>query len=215
MTGTTRRVQPSVPSASSSVCNHMVALVFGRTCTGDARRYVKRTPNFICLSGERKSHSACLQGGIWGFGHEGKQAAEAIRARFADATLVVVPPEVEGDETLLKALLPLTDVMAAGHHAAVSANVQAGARVAVIGDGAVGLCASLAIHRLGAEPTIARQSFGISSAIVVRLLTTVATIAIAPTSETPMAANRPFFACCLGTDRSSQRTPRLRLSAQK
>ena len=115
-----------MPSASSSVCNHMVALVFGRTCTGDARRYVKRTPDFICLSGERKSHSACLQGGIWGFGHEGKQAAEAIRARFADATLVVVPPEVEGDETLLKALLPLTDVMAAGHHAAVSANVQAG-----------------------------------------------------------------------------------------
>ena len=132
----------------------MVALVFGRTCTRDARRYVKRTPDFICLSGERKSHSACLQGGIWGFGHEGKQAAEAIRARFADATLVVVPPEVEGDETLLKALLPLTDVMAAGHHAAVSANVQAGVRVAVIGDGAVGLCASLAIHRLGAEPTI-------------------------------------------------------------
>ena len=131
-----------MPSASSSVCNHMVALVFGRTCTGDARRYVKRTPDFICLSGERKSHSACLQGGIWGFGHEGKQAAEAIRARFADATLVVVPPEVEGDETLLKALLPLTDVMAAG------------ARVAVIGDGAVGLGASLAIHRLGAEPTI-------------------------------------------------------------
>jgi hypothetical protein len=109
----------------------MVALVFGRTCTGDARRYVKRTPDFICLSGERKSHNACLQGGIWGFGHEGKQTAEAIRARFADATLVVVPPEVEGDETLLKALLPLTDVMAAGHHAAVSANVQAGARVAV------------------------------------------------------------------------------------
>jgi threonine dehydrogenase-like Zn-dependent dehydrogenase len=128
-----------VPSASSSVCNHMVALVFGRTCTGDARRYVKRTPVCICLSGERKSHSACLQGGIWGFGHEGKQAAEAIRARLADPTLVVVP---------------LTDVMAAGHHAAVSANVQAGARVAFIGDGAVGLCASLAIHRLGAEPTI-------------------------------------------------------------
>jgi threonine dehydrogenase-like Zn-dependent dehydrogenase len=108
---------------------------------------------FFCVSVERKSHSACLQGGIWGFGHEGKQAAEVIRAHFADATLVVVPPEVEGDETLLKALLPLTDVMAAGHHAAVRANVDAGARAAVIGDGAVGLCASLAIHRLGVEPT--------------------------------------------------------------
>jgi len=40
--------------------------------------------------------------------------AEAIRARFADATLVVVPPSVEGDEALLKAMLPVTDVMAAG-----------------------------------------------------------------------------------------------------
>jgi len=64
--------------------------------------------------------SACLQGGLWGFGHEGGQA-EAIRARFADATLVALPSAVEGDEALLKALLPLTDNMAAGHHAAVSA----------------------------------------------------------------------------------------------
>jgi threonine dehydrogenase-like Zn-dependent dehydrogenase len=49
---------------------------------------------------------------------------------------------VEGDETLLKALLPLTDVMAAGHHAAV------------IGDGAVGLCATLAARCLGAQQII-------------------------------------------------------------
>jgi len=45
--------------------------------------------------------SACVQGGLWGFGHEGGQA-EAIRARFADATLVVVPPSVEGDEGMRK-----------------------------------------------------------------------------------------------------------------
>jgi len=97
--------------------------------------------------------SACLQGGLWGFGHEGGQA-EAIRARFADATLVVLPPSVEGDEALLKALLPLTDNMAAGHHAAVSAGVRPGGTVAVIGDGAVGLCATLAALRLGAERII-------------------------------------------------------------
>src|SRR5256885_12404970 len=42
------------------------------------------------------------------------------RARFADATLVVIPPSIEGDEAMLKAILPLTDVMAAGHHAAVT-----------------------------------------------------------------------------------------------
>jgi threonine dehydrogenase-like Zn-dependent dehydrogenase len=97
--------------------------------------------------------SACLQGGLWGFGHEGGQA-EAIRARFADATLVALPSAVEGDEALLKALLPLTDNMAAGHHAAVSAGVRPGGTVAVIGDGAVGLCATLAARRLGAERII-------------------------------------------------------------
>lgn len=97
--------------------------------------------------------SACLQGGLWGYGHEGGQA-EAIRARFADATLVALPSAVEGDETLLKALLPLTDNMAAGHHAAVVAGVRPGGTVAVIGDGAVGSCATLAARRLGAERII-------------------------------------------------------------
>jgi hypothetical protein len=77
--------------------------------------------------------SACVQGGLWGFGHEGGQA-EAIRARFADATLVVVPPSVEGDEALLKAILPVTDVMAAGHHAAVMAGMHRGDTAIVIGD---------------------------------------------------------------------------------
>src|SRR6266700_7577576 len=93
--------------------------------------------------------SACVQGGVWGYGHEGGQA-EAIRARFADATLVALPSAVEGDE----ALLPLTDNMAAGHHAAVSAGVRPGGTVAVIGDGAVGFCATLAALRLGAERII-------------------------------------------------------------
>jgi threonine dehydrogenase-like Zn-dependent dehydrogenase len=93
--------------------------------------------------------SACQRGGVWGYGHEGGQA-EAIRARFADATLVALPSAVEGDE----ALLPLTDNMAAGHHAAVSAGVRPGGTVAVIGDGAVGLCGTLAALRLGAERII-------------------------------------------------------------
>ena len=33
---------------------------------------------------------------------------------------------MEGDETLLKAILPLTDVMGTGHHAVVSAGVKVG-----------------------------------------------------------------------------------------
>ena len=49
----------------------------------------------------------------------------------------------------------LSDVMSTGHHAAVSAGVKQGDTVAVVGDGAVGLCAVLAAKRLGAERIIA------------------------------------------------------------
>ena len=45
--------------------------------------------------------------------------------------------------------------MSTGHHAAVSAGVRKGDTVAVVGDGAVGLSAVLAAHRLGAERIIA------------------------------------------------------------
>ena len=48
-------------------------------------------------------------------------------------------------------MLPVTDVMAAGHHAAVVAGVHPGDTAIVIGDGAVGLCGTLAARRLGAE----------------------------------------------------------------
>ena len=67
----------------------------------------------------------------------------AARARpsgcpFADATLVKVPGRATRDATL-RSFLTLSDVMCTGHHAAVSAGVQAGDTVAVVGDGAVGL----------------------------------------------------------------------------
>ena len=98
-------------------------------------------------------YTSCLHGGFWGQTHDGGQA-EAIRAPFADGTLVVVPPSVEGDEARLRAILPLTDVMGTGHHAAVSAGVHPGGTVAIVGDGAVGLCGVLAARRLGAERII-------------------------------------------------------------
>lgn len=94
--------------------------------------------------------TSCLDGSIWGTTNDGGQA-EAIRAPLADGTLVVIPPDIEGDDDLLKAILPLTDVMSTGHHAAVSAGVKPGSTVAIVGDGAVGLCGVLAAKRLGAE----------------------------------------------------------------
>jgi threonine dehydrogenase-like Zn-dependent dehydrogenase len=77
---------------------------------------------------------------------------EYARVPLADGTLVParVPP---GDDSI-PALLTLSDVMGTGHHAAVSAGVQPGGTVVVIGDGAVGLCAVLAAARLGADRII-------------------------------------------------------------
>jgi threonine dehydrogenase-like Zn-dependent dehydrogenase len=58
---------------------------------------------------------------------------------------------VGADDALMPSLLTLSDVMGTGHHAAVAAGVGSGKTVAVVGDGAVGLCAVIAAKRLGAE----------------------------------------------------------------
>ncbi|WHP16993.1 alcohol dehydrogenase catalytic domain-containing protein [Cellulomonas sp. ES6] len=97
---------------------------------------------------------ACLRGGIWGQpGADGAQG-EAVRVPFADATLVAVP-DGAATPALVPSLLALSDVMGTGHHAAVAAGVRPGSTVVVVGDGAVGLCAVLAAHRLGAERVVA------------------------------------------------------------
>jgi threonine dehydrogenase-like Zn-dependent dehydrogenase len=68
-----------------------------------------------------------------------------------------VPGSGHSDQTL-RSLLTLSDLMSTGHHAAVCANLKAGGTVAVVGDGAVGLCAVLAAKRLDAERIIALSS---------------------------------------------------------
>jgi len=98
--------------------------------------------------------TSCLHGRFWARDLDGAQG-EAVRAPLADGTLVRIPEHAKGDEKLLEALFPLTDVMGTGHHAAVCAGVTAGATCVVVGDGAVGLCAVLAAKRLGAERIIA------------------------------------------------------------
>ena len=97
--------------------------------------------------------TSCLHRGFWGGKNPGGQA-EAIRAPLADGTLVKIPDNATNDDALLTRLLPLTDVMGTGHHAAVSAGVRKGSIVAVVGDGAVGLCGVLSAKRLGAERII-------------------------------------------------------------
>ena len=77
-----------------------------------------------------------------------------MRVPFADATLVRVPGSGHSDETMAS-FLALSDVMRTGHHAAVSAGVRPGGVVAVVGDGAVGLCGVIAARRLGGDRIIA------------------------------------------------------------
>ncbi|MFF3708052.1 zinc-dependent alcohol dehydrogenase family protein [Streptomyces phaeochromogenes] len=99
--------------------------------------------------------TSCEHGGFWGsVGSDGGQG-EAVRVPFADATLVALPAEAASDGRLLAALLTLSDVMGTGHHAALGAGARAGVTVAVVGDGAVGLCGVLAAKRLGADRIIA------------------------------------------------------------
>lgn len=98
----------------------------------------------------------CDNGGTFGApGSDGGQG-EAVRVPQADGTLVVVPGGTEGiDEAQLPALLALTDVAGTGLHGAVLAGVTEGCTVAVIGDGAVGLCAVLGAREvLGADRVI-------------------------------------------------------------
>ena len=107
----------------------------------------------------RDLQTSCRSGG--GYGGTDEQGrlvdggqGEYVRVPQAGGTLVPVPGGGEVDQALLPALLTLSDVMGTGHHAALAARVGPGSTVAVVGDGAVGLCAVLAARRLGAERVI-------------------------------------------------------------
>jgi threonine dehydrogenase-like Zn-dependent dehydrogenase len=105
----------------------------------------------LCRAGWQ---SNCINGGGYGnHGMDGGQG-EAVRVPFADATLVKIPGSRHSEATL-RSIVALSDVACTGNHAAVSAGVGPGMTVAVVGDGAVGLSAVLAAHRLGAERIIA------------------------------------------------------------
>jgi hypothetical protein len=97
-------------------------------------------------------NTSCVHGGFFGSGEADGAQAEALRVPLADGTLYVLP--VGEDDALVPSLLTLSDVMGTGHHAAVAAEVGPGKTAAVVGDGAVGLCAVIAAKLLGAEQII-------------------------------------------------------------
>ena len=96
--------------------------------------------------------TSCVHGGFFGTTEVAGAQAEAVRIPLADGTLF--PISAHADDALMPALLTLSDVMGTGHHAAIIARVAPGKSVAVVGDGAVGLCGVIAAKRLGAEQII-------------------------------------------------------------
>jgi alcohol dehydrogenase len=98
--------------------------------------------------------SQCVHGGSFGNGDMDGGQGEYVRVPLADSTLVKVPGSGYSEDTLAS-LLALSDVMCTGYHAAISADISTGDTVAIVGDGAVGLCAVIGAKLKGAERIIA------------------------------------------------------------
>lgn len=94
--------------------------------------------------------SRCANAGTY----TGSQA-EYMRVELADGSLLKVPGGQPNDSAKLADYLAASDVLGTGWYAAVAANAGPGKTIAVVGDGAVGLCAVLAAKTLGAEQVIA------------------------------------------------------------
>jgi threonine dehydrogenase-like Zn-dependent dehydrogenase len=105
-----------------------------------------------CMFCEEGLQTACVHVDFFGNGKLDGAQAEAMRIPYADGTLY--PLDIGEDDALMPSLLTLSDVMGTGHHAAVTARVRRGGTVAVVGDGAVGICGVIAAKRLGAEQII-------------------------------------------------------------
>jgi threonine dehydrogenase-like Zn-dependent dehydrogenase len=146
--------------AVGSIGHEFIGVVedLGSEVTGLSRGDLVIAPfiysDMSCPHCRNGSTISCPRGGNFGDGDIDGGQGEAVRVPLAGSTLVAVPGSGHSD-SLLRSLLTLSDVMATGHHAAVSAGVRRGDTVAVVGDGAVGLCAVLAAHRLGADRIIA------------------------------------------------------------
>ena len=107
-----------------------------------------------CVYCREGLYTSCAEGGFWGQPDSDGAQGQALRVPHADGTLVKIPDGL--DQHTTTKILTLSDVMCTGHHAALQAGAGKGKgkTVAVVGDGAVGLCGVLAAKRLGADRII-------------------------------------------------------------
>ena len=97
----------------------------------------------ICQAGYQ---SRCVRGE---FACPTGAQAPYLRVPLADGTLVATPDIPDDD--LIPGLLAASDVLGTGWFAADAADVKPGSTAAIVGDGAVGLCAVIAAKQMGAE----------------------------------------------------------------
>jgi threonine dehydrogenase-like Zn-dependent dehydrogenase len=120
---------------------------------------------FFCREGLT---ARCVQGQLFGWVQDGHglhgAQAEYVRVALARSTLVRVGPEVPDETALL-----LGDVASTGFHGARQGGVGAGSSVAVLGCGAVGLCAIVAARHLGAARIFAVDGVPERLALAARL----------------------------------------------
>jgi threonine dehydrogenase-like Zn-dependent dehydrogenase len=100
----------------------------------------------ICQAGYQ---SRCVRGE---FACPTGAQAPYLRVPLADGTLVAT--QDMPSEDLIPSLLAASDVLGTGWFAADAANVKPGSTAAIVGDGAVGLCAVIAAKQMGTERII-------------------------------------------------------------
>lgn len=152
------------PAAAGVVCGHEAA---GRVVAvgADVRTVTPGDDVIACFTTScgrcgpcREGLTArCVHGQLLGWGPPGRPAdglhgaqAQLLRVPLADGTLVHRPGDISDDAAVL-----LADNAPTAWYAARRAEVANGARVGVIGLGAVGLCAVASCLALGASDVVA------------------------------------------------------------
>lgn len=107
-----------------------------------------------CAACEAGFEGDC-QGHPMGENFSGGYQAEYVRYQHANWSLIKIPGQPSDyTEGMIANFMALADVMPTGYHAAHVAHVKAGDTVAIVGDGAVGLCAVIAAKLRGAKRII-------------------------------------------------------------